>query len=340
MATFLLRVELPDRPGALGAVASRIGAVRGDLVAVEVVGHRDGKAIDEFVVELADEDHLSLLLSEVREVDGVSLQDVRPVSGRRHDRRLEAYTTALLILKERTPHGVLGALASRVCAEIDATWSAVLDIEGLNVIASQGRPPATPWLAASLTEARAAGAEPGRGRVTEAAKWGSSIWSPGTWCSQRDDPDGASAPASGSISPRWGSSPTRGGPTCTRARPGSHTRAAPADGVARGSGSALGTVGVEQLQEGSHAEAGAALGEDPVVLVRACRAGDVEVHPRDPVDESGQEEGGCDGARLTGLADVLHVGDLRVDVRPVLVGERAAAMSLHRPDRTRRAHAR
>jgi len=160
MATFLLRVELPDRPGALGAVASRIGAVRGDLIAVEVVGHRDGKAVDEFVVELADEEHLSLLLSEVREVDGVSLQDVRPVSGRRHDRRLEAYTTAIVILKERTPHGVLTALASRVCAEVDATWSAVLDVEALSVIASQGRPPATPWLASEMAEARAAGPEP------------------------------------------------------------------------------------------------------------------------------------------------------------------------------------
>jgi hypothetical protein len=157
VATFLLRVELPDRPGALGAVASRIGAVRGDLLAVEVVEHRDGKAVDEFVVELADGEHLSLLLSEVAEVDGVALQDVRPVSGRRHDRRLEAYTTALTILKERTPHGVLEALASRVCAELDATWSAVLDVEGVSVIASQGRPPATQWLAASLTEARAAG---------------------------------------------------------------------------------------------------------------------------------------------------------------------------------------
>ncbi len=161
VATFLLRVELPDRPGALGAVASRIGAVRGDLVAVEVVEHRDGKAVDEFVVELADEEHLSLLLSEICEVDGVSLQDVRPVSGRRHDRRLEAYTTALIILKERTPQGVLTALASRVCAELDATWSAVLDVEGLSILASQGRPPATPWVAASLAEARAAGSEPG-----------------------------------------------------------------------------------------------------------------------------------------------------------------------------------
>jgi hypothetical protein len=159
VATFLLRVELPDRPGALGAVASRIGAVRGDLVAVEVVEHRDGKAVDEFVIELADGDHLSLLLSEVAEVDGVAVQDVRPVSGRRHDRRLEAYTTALIILKERTPHGVLAALAARVCAELDATWSAVVDIEKLALVASQGRPPATSWLASSLVEARAAAAD-------------------------------------------------------------------------------------------------------------------------------------------------------------------------------------
>lgn len=155
--TFLLRVELPDRPGALGAVASRIGAVRGDLVAVEVVEHREGRAVDEFVIELADEDHLSLLLSEVAEVDGVAVQDVRPVSGRRHDRRLEAYTTALIILKERTPQGVLTALASRVCAELDATWSAVLDVEGVAVTASHGRPPAPQWLAASVAEARAVG---------------------------------------------------------------------------------------------------------------------------------------------------------------------------------------
>src|SRR5580704_15854046 len=111
------------------------------MVAVEVVEHRDGKAVDEFVIELADGDHLSLLLSEVAEVDGVALQDVRPVSGRRHDRRLEAYTTALIILKERSPHGVLGALVTRVCAELDATWSAVFDVEGPAVIASHGRPP-------------------------------------------------------------------------------------------------------------------------------------------------------------------------------------------------------
>src|SRR5437667_360495 len=35
MTTYVVRVWVPDRPGALGAVASRIGAVRGDLVGLE-----------------------------------------------------------------------------------------------------------------------------------------------------------------------------------------------------------------------------------------------------------------------------------------------------------------
>ncbi len=249
VATFLLRVELPDRPGALGAVASRIGAVRGDLVAVEVVEHREGKAVDEFVVELADGDHLSLLLSEIAEVDGVALQDVRPVSGRRHDRRLEAYTTALIILNERSPHGVLGALVTRVCAELDATWSAVLDVEGISVIASHGRPPAMQWLVSSLDAsrtARTAGtASSGTGTGTDVrtaaggarvrrvkpaptpaheravagfVPWGPTVatsasWTspPGTSSSPRVVPDGASAHASAPTWPRWRSSPTPAG---------------------------------------------------------------------------------------------------------------------------------
>jgi hypothetical protein len=165
VATFLLRVELPDRPGALGAVASRIGAVRGDVVSVEVVEQREGTAVDEFVIELPDEDHLSLLLSEVAEVDGVSLQDVRPVTSRRHDRRLEAYSTALIIIGERTPHGVLSALTTRVCAELDATWSVVLDVEASTVIAAQGRPPATQWMATSVAAARAAGTDDEAGKA-------------------------------------------------------------------------------------------------------------------------------------------------------------------------------
>ena len=48
----LVRVWLPDRPGALGLVASRIGAVRGDIVGIDVLETGDGVAVDEFAVLL------------------------------------------------------------------------------------------------------------------------------------------------------------------------------------------------------------------------------------------------------------------------------------------------
>ena len=73
MTTYVLRVWVPDRPGALGAVASRIGAVRGDLVGIDILERGAGRAIDELLVELPGETLVPLL-------------DRRGVSGRRRRR--------------------------------------------------------------------------------------------------------------------------------------------------------------------------------------------------------------------------------------------------------------
>lgn len=54
METFVIRLWLPDRPGALGQVASRIGAVRGDVVGIDILERGGGQAVDELVVELPD----------------------------------------------------------------------------------------------------------------------------------------------------------------------------------------------------------------------------------------------------------------------------------------------
>ena len=43
--SLVVRVWLPDRPGALGAVASRIGGVGGDVHEIEVVDHGAGRAV-------------------------------------------------------------------------------------------------------------------------------------------------------------------------------------------------------------------------------------------------------------------------------------------------------
>ena len=62
MSTYVVRVWIPDRPGALGAVASRIGAVRGDLIGIDILERGAGLAIDELVVSLPDDDLVPLLL--------------------------------------------------------------------------------------------------------------------------------------------------------------------------------------------------------------------------------------------------------------------------------------
>jgi hypothetical protein len=165
VATFLLRVGLPDRPGALGAVASRIGAVRADVVAIDIVGRGEGRAVDEFVVELADEGHVSLLLSEVAEVDGVEVEEVRILPRMISDRQLDPYETAAAILGERTPHGVLSAVATRARHELSAAWAAIVDVQERVLVASSGEAPAGPWLAAYVGGTRWHAPSPDRRRA-------------------------------------------------------------------------------------------------------------------------------------------------------------------------------
>lgn len=72
----VLHVQLPDRPGALGAVASRIGAVGADITDVVVARRDAGRATDVFHMTLppARVDVMALLCEELREVDGARIE--------------------------------------------------------------------------------------------------------------------------------------------------------------------------------------------------------------------------------------------------------------------------
>lgn len=70
---------LPDRPGALGAVASRIGAVGADITDVHVSSRGEGVAEDVFHLDLPhsdDFDVIGLLLAEIAQVDGVTTPSI------------------------------------------------------------------------------------------------------------------------------------------------------------------------------------------------------------------------------------------------------------------------
>ncbi|WP_228266217.1 ACT domain-containing protein [Microlunatus elymi] len=69
-----MRVSLPDVPGSLGAVASTMGAVGADILAVEIVEKHDGLAIDDFVVGLPPDRLPDALISSCQGLDGVTVE--------------------------------------------------------------------------------------------------------------------------------------------------------------------------------------------------------------------------------------------------------------------------
>lgn len=150
MATFVVRVWLPDRPGALGAVASRIGAVRGDLVGIDILERGAGRAIDELIVELPSRDLVSLLVEEMSQVDGVDVEDVRPAGDGKPDPRVDALETAAVLVEKTTVEGLLSALCERAWHDFEADWSAVIDANPMSdePLACEGHPPSVAWLAA------------------------------------------------------------------------------------------------------------------------------------------------------------------------------------------------
>jgi hypothetical protein len=131
----LVRVWLPDRPGALGLVASRIGAIGGDIVGVDVLERSEHVAVDEFAVVLPVEDLVPLLVREIEEVDGASVEECRAVE-RFPDPRLDALDSVQTLCAAGDPTELATALVESVRNEFAADWASLL--HGTERIASAG----------------------------------------------------------------------------------------------------------------------------------------------------------------------------------------------------------
>jgi len=154
METYTVRVWLPDRPGALGAVASRIGAVRGEIVGIEILERGGGRAVDDLVVELPDGTPLDLLVAEMAQVDGVDVEDVRPVCEGVHDPRLDALETAAQLVAAGSAAEIVASLCERAVATVGAQWAVVVDMEEVAVRAAVGPAPELVWLTAFVAGSR------------------------------------------------------------------------------------------------------------------------------------------------------------------------------------------
>jgi hypothetical protein len=147
--TYVVRVWLPDRPGALGSVASRIGAVGGDVI----LERGGGMAVDDLTVRLADPSLIELLAAEVRQVDGAAVEDLRRVDPDRPDPGLLALTLGAGVLAT-PPHERERPLADAVAHLVEADWVVVWAEGSAEPSVVVGSPPDLAWLRAFLDGSR------------------------------------------------------------------------------------------------------------------------------------------------------------------------------------------
>ncbi len=79
--SYLLRVQLEDRPGSLGSLAVALGSVGADILSLDVVERAAGYAVDDLVVELPPGAMPDMLITAAEKLSGVYVDAIRPHTG-------------------------------------------------------------------------------------------------------------------------------------------------------------------------------------------------------------------------------------------------------------------
>lgn len=148
MPRFILRLWLPDRPGALGVVATRVGAARGEIVGIDILERGAGRAIDELDIELPDESLVDLLVREVKAVDDVDVEDLRRAPDWRRDPAIAGVEAAAELITAVSPQEVLDRLVQHTGTDFQAHWAALVHHAETSIRSATGPTPPASWLKA------------------------------------------------------------------------------------------------------------------------------------------------------------------------------------------------
>lgn len=156
--SYLLRVQLEDRPGRLGSLAVALGSVGADILSLDVVERWSGYAIDDLVVELPAGAMPDALITAAERLEGVYVDSIRPHTG-----LLEAHRELELIdhvAAGGTKEDRLQVLVDEAPRVLRVGWCTVLSLAepGLRQVAGSSGAPETqpgtvPWLPLEHAEA-------------------------------------------------------------------------------------------------------------------------------------------------------------------------------------------
>ncbi|RMI35441.1 ACT domain-containing protein [Nocardia stercoris] len=147
--SYLLRVQLPDRPGSLGSLALALGSVGADILSLDVVERGVGYAIDDLVVEVPQGALPDTLITACESITDVRVDSLRPYSGMLDTHReLELIDQVASARDDR-----LQALVDGVPRVLRVGWSTVLDMGPQGAFRVVGSPSApetqastAPWM--------------------------------------------------------------------------------------------------------------------------------------------------------------------------------------------------
>ncbi|TFV46841.1 ACT domain-containing protein [Blastococcus sp. TF02A_35] len=152
--SYLLRLVVPDRPGALGAVATALGTAGIDIVSLDVLERGNGIAVDDVVVDLPGDRLPDSLITVAQAVEGVQVESLRPFAGPLDTHR----ELDLLDALSRGGHAPAALLTEELPRVFHSGWSVILDdaaqpaplVEEAVLAASEAAPDFTgltlPWL--------------------------------------------------------------------------------------------------------------------------------------------------------------------------------------------------
>jgi hypothetical protein len=170
VSSYLLRVQLEDRPGSLGSLAVALGSVGADILSLDVVERAAGYAVDDLVVELPQGAMPDMLITAAENLRGVYVDSVRPHTGLLEaHRELELIDhiaaapgtqAKLQVLVDEAPH----VLRVGWCTVVRQQESGVKRIVG-SPGAPETRAAETPWLPLEHAEA-----------LDGSAEWVPQIW--------------------------------------------------------------------------------------------------------------------------------------------------------------------
>jgi hypothetical protein len=149
--SYLLRVQLDDRPGSLGSLAVALGSVGADILSLDVVERAAGYAIDDLVVELPPGSMPDMLITAAEKLTGIYVDSIKP-----HIGLLEAHRELELIDHIAAADGKaqrLRVLAEEAPRVLRVGWCVVVRLtdSGLERVVGSRSAPETeaqnaPWL--------------------------------------------------------------------------------------------------------------------------------------------------------------------------------------------------